>query len=788
MEQAHAPARRFGECQVKHVSELLEKIPYAEFLASKEKKALDYGWDVGLSDLNPRMKDFQSAIAKWALKRGRSAIFAGTGLGKTFMQMEWARAIVDKTFGAVLILAPFAVANQTVGEGDKFGIEIYRAMDQSECGNEGIYVTNYDRLDKFDTSKFAGVVLDESSILKSLNGATKKELIERFSRTQYRLCCTATPAPNDHMELGNHAEFLGVMTAVEMLATWFVHDGGDTSKWRLKGHATKDFWRWVSSWAVSIEKPSDLGFSDDGYDLPPLHIIEHVVKVDQSIDTDGMLFRAPDMSATGLHKEMRLTTAPRVEKLMELVDETSMGVIWCNTDYEADEINRQARLENFDLYEVRGSGMTSEQKENILSRFSQGDIDWILTKSRIAGFGMNWQHCNWVAFVGLSYSYEQMYQAIRRCWRFGQLRPVYVHIICAETEGKVAESLKRKEQEDIVMRRSLVEAMRETQLDGAMRTKVPYRTEWRTGDGWNLGLGDSVEVLQKVPDDSVDYIIYSPPFSSLYCYSNSDRDMGNSLTYRQFIDHYRFLAKELYRVLKPGRLLSFHCMNLPLSKERDGVIGQRDFRGALIKAHERCVNCDNPRPEFGDDEPHACGNYQGMVLHSETCIWKDPVTAMQRTKAIGLLYKQLRKDSALSRQGIPDYLITMRKDGVNPDPVTKTHESFPVSEWQEYASPVWMDIDPSDTLQRESAREHKDERHIAPLQLQVISRAIRLWTNPGDLVLSPFAGIGSEGVVALGMGRRFLGVELKESYFGQAARNLDEQSNSIQGNLLEHLA
>ncbi len=267
--------------------------------------------------------------------------------------------------------------------------------------------------------------------------------------------------------------------------------------------------------------------------------------------------------------------------------------------------------------------------------------------------------------------------------------------------------------------------------------------------------GDSCEVLAGLPSESTHYAIYSPPFASLYTYSNSERDLGNCRDRTEFFEHYRFIAREIYRLLKPGRLLSFHCMNLPASKERDGYIGIHDFRGELIRAHQE----------------------DGMIFHSEVCIWKDPVTAMQRTKAIGLLYKQLRKDSTISRQGIPDYLVTMRKPGENPERVTKTHDSFPVGKWQNYASPVWMDINPSDTLQRESAREDNDERHICPLQLQVIERGIELWTNPGDVVLDPFGGIGSTPYTAVKMRRRAIAVELKESYYGQMCRNVANAEN-----------
>ena len=271
---------------------------------------------------------------------------------------------------------------------------------------------------------------------------------------------------------------------------------------------------------------------------------------------------------------------------------------------------------------------------------------------------------------------------------------------------------------------------------------------------FSLYNGDSVEVLKGIPDDSIHYSIFSPPFASLYTYSNSDRDMGNSKTDSEFYEHFSYLVKELYRVTMPGRLLSFHCMNLPTSKQRDGVIGIKDFRGIIIKAF-----CD-----------------AGWIYHSEVCIWKNPVTAMQRTKALGLLWKQLKKDSAMSRQGIPDFVVTMRKPGENPERVTHTDESFPVAVWQRYASPVWMDINQSDTLQRQSAREEKDERHICPLQLEVIKRCIELWTNPDDIVLDPFAGIGSTPYMAIRMGRRGMGVELKESYYKQAVANCHEAS------------
>lgn len=285
------------------------------------------------------------------------------------------------------------------------------------------------------------------------------------------------------------------------------------------------------------------------------------------------------------------------------------------------------------------------------------------------------------------------------------------------------------------------------------------------GKEYALYNGDSAEVLKMLPDNSVHYIIYSPPFQSLYVYSNSDRDLGNCRTPDEFYEQFRFIGQELFRVLMPGRLMSFHCMNLPTSKERDGFIGIRDFRGELIRFFQEI----------------------GFIFHSEVCIWKDPVTAMQRTKALGLLHKQLKKDSCLSRQGIPDYLVTMRKPGDNPERVTHTNETFPVLIWQKYASPVWMDINQSDTLQYRSVREEKDERHVCPLQLQVIRRGIELWTNPGDIVLTPFMGIGSEAYMAVKMGRKAVGVELKDSYYRQAVANVKEAINNKQMDLFDFM-
>lgn len=721
---------------------------YSDFLARKAIEAPRCGLET-VPTLTAALYPFQADIVSWALRRGRAAVFADCGMGKTPMQLEWARHLS----GDVLILAPLAVAKQTVHEGKKFGIPVRYCRDESER-EPGITITNYEMLEHFTPEVFAGVVLDESSILKAYDGKTRTRIIEAFREVPYRLACTATPAPNDYMELGNHAEFLGVMTRAEMLSMFFVHDGGETQTWRLKGHAQQDFWRWLASWAVMIRKPSDLGYEDEAFILPPLAMHEHVLRVDRP--TDGYLFALEAVTLQDRIAARRESLTERVTECAQLVNASrEPWVIWCNLNSESEALTRAIP----DAIEVKGSD-SLESKERALEAFSSGDSRVIVTKPTIAGFGLNWQHCPNVAFVGLSDSWEQFYQATRRCWRFGQIREVHVHLIIAQTEGAVLKNIKDKEAAAADMSENIVIHMRDqmrANLKGTTRMMTTYECERAEGEGWMLHLADCVEVVRDLEADSIHYSIFSPPFASLYTYSASDRDMGNCKNSGDFLDHFGFLVAELYRVLMAGRLVSIHCMNLPTSKANHGYIGIRDFRGDIIRLFES----------------------HGFIFHSEVCIWKDPVTAMQRTKALGLLYKQLKKDSAMSRQGIPDYLVTMRKPGENPERVTKQPETFPVDLWQRYASPVWHDINPSDTLQFRSAREQADERHICPLQLGVIQRGIELWTNPDDVVLSPFAGIGSEGYVALQLGRKFVGAELKRSYWQQACANLKQARASM---------
>jgi len=727
---------------------------YQDFIESKA--LVDVPTGIEPPPLNSNLYEFQHDIVTWALRRGRACIFADCGLGKTIMQLEWAR-VISEHVGNVLIVAPLAVAQQTVSEGEKFGItaEYNRAGDALP-----ITITNYEMLEHFNPDDFAGIVLDESSILKSYTGKFRNLIIERFQHTQFRLACTATPAPNDHMELGNHAEFCGVMTRTEMLSMFFVHDGGETQKWRLKGHAESEYWAWMTSWAVMIQRPSNLGYDDGDFNLPELIVNHHTVEATNNDSSN--LFAMTAFTLQERIQARRDTTKKRAEAVAELVNgDDQPWLIWCNMNAEAELATKLIP----GAVNVQGS-MKLEDKTAALMAFSRGDIRVLVTKPKIAGFGMNWQHCNSMAFLGLNDSWESYYQAVRRCWRFGQERPVDVHIITADIEGEVVRNIERKERQAKKMLDAMcknMESLTRKNIKGSIRTMSECIESQKEGKGWTSRLGDCVDVVKSIESDSVGYTIFSPPFASLYTYSNSDRDMGNCKSHSEFYQHFMYLIPELMRVTMPGRLLSFHCMNLPTSKSRDGYIGISDFRGILIKMFQDA----------------------GWIYHSEVVIWKDPVTAMQRTKALGLLHKTICKDSAMSRQGIPDYLVTMRKPGNNPVPVAGPLTEFvgeqstfsntgnmSIDIWQRYASPVWMDINPSNTLQKRSAREQKDERHICPLQLDVIERGIQLWSMEGDLVLSPFMGIGSEGYCALKMGRRFIGAELKESYWKQACKNL----------------
>lgn len=727
---------------------------YDSFVLAKRRAEVATGHQP--NNLNEHLFDFQHAIVSWAVRRGRAAIFADTGLGKTLMQLSWADEVASHTGGMVLILAPLAVSEQTIEQGSTFGIEVRRVPHGGTPDAPGVWITNYERMDTIEFTELHGLVLDESSILKAHDGKTRQRIIDAAQGIPYRLSCTATPSPNDFEELGNQCEFLGVMSRTEMLATYFVNDTGDTGTWRLKGWGQSRFWEWMGTWAVVLRNPADLGFDGSKYILPTPAYIEHVVETNQS----GDLFAKPAQTMLERRKAQRDSIEARCKALADVVnaDTSEPWLIWCHLNDEAELL--QSLIPG--SVNVQGSDRPEYKAEQMM-RFSHGELRVLISKPKICGFGMNWQHCARMAFVGLDDSFEKFYQAVRRCYRFGQKRSVQVHLFTAENEGQILANLKRKEVQHHEMSANMIEHMKDImniELSGQVNVVDEYREDTHHGDGYTVHLGDCVKWTRRMADNSIDYSVFSPPFADLFVYSNSDHDMGNCKDDAEFVAQLRYLIHELFRVLKPGRNVSFHCMNLPTTKMRQGFIGLRDFRGDLIRAFQDA----------------------GFIYHSEVCIWKDPVVAMQRTKALGLLHKTIRENSTMSRMGLPDYVVTMRKPGDCAERVTHDGEQdLPVKLWQKYASPIWDDIDQGRTLNKLPARDENDEKHMCPLQLDVIERCIHLWTNKGDLVFSPFTGIGSEGYTAVKMGRRFVGTELKPSYWDLACQNIADAKQEQAG-------
>lgn len=749
---------------------------YEQFLATKGPKVEPNGFEPG--PLHESLYPFQIDIVTWAVRRGQAAIFADCGMGKTRMQLEWARLVQEHTGGRVLIVAPIAVAEQTIAEGRELGMNIERVQEAAELllTRARIVITNYERLHRFIDAPLEGIVLDESSILKSLDGKTRTLLLQKFSGIPYRLCCTATPAPNDVSELANHAEFLGAMSRVEMLATFFVHDS-DNGEWRLKGHAAGDMWRWMTQWAVFVRRPSDLGYEDGGWQLPPLSITDEVVPTGLQIDLGGI---------GGRIKARRATLEARVKHAAELIRRSpGQWLVWVGLNDEGRELQKAltAKCEGDNCgypcpkcgYEYTNShdvpdcaeyggkhecicavsaalieGQDSEADKVERERaWRAGEVRVLITKPEIFGFGMNWQHCSQQLFLGLGDSYEKYYQAIRRSWRFGQQHPVDVRIVVSDVEGAISQNVKRKEEEAKQMAESIVAASREGAAAVRTQRHDTYEPKIASGEKWDLLLGDCVERVKEVPDKTAGLIIYSPPFASLYTYSSSTRDMGNCRSYEEFFGHYRFLLPELLRVLMPGRRIAVHCQQLSTTKNTHGYIGLRDFRGDLIRAHTAA----------------------GFIYDGEICIDKNPQAQAIRTKSKQLMFVQKNKDSSWNRPALADYILLFRHPEENPETPVKTDVSN--EEWILFAHPIWYGIRESNVLKTyRDAREDEDEKHICPLQLETIERCIRLWSNPGDVILSPFAGIGSEGYVSLRFGRQFIGCELKESYWRIAQENL----------------
>jgi DNA modification methylase len=719
---------------------------YKDFLKNKEKAFVASGFKA--DSVNDKLFDFQKYAVKTALEKGRFALFEDCGLGKTAQQLSWAEEVNKFTSKPVLILAPLAVVEQTKEEAIKFNINI-------DCFD----ITNFDQLKNIDASIYGGVVLDESSILKGRDGKLSRLIIDTFKDTPYKLCCTATPSPNDHMELGQHSEFLGAMSYLEMLAMFFVHDGGETSKWRLRKHARDDFWKFVCTWSMSIDNPRTLGFDSDGYDLPEIEYIEHIIPVENNTQT---LFGDVAVSATELHRDLKRSFDKRIKKTKELVNGSDeQWIIWTLKNDEANELSKVIN----DSVNVQGSDKPEVKAKN-LNGFAKKEFKTLITKTSIASFGMNYQQCHNMVFTSYDFKFEAFYQAVRRCYRFGQKNKVKVHLLVPESQVNVRKSILEKEKKHKEMISQMAKYSSDTDYKLNKSNFKVKNKEIKTDD-YHIINGDCVQETKKIETNSIDLCVFSPPFAELYVYSDKSEDMGNVSDYKEFEQHFKYLIPELKRVIKPGRICAVHCMDLPIQKGKEGFIGLRDFSGMLQQWFVE----------------------QGFIYHARTTVWKNPVTEMQRTKALGLLHKTIKKDSVMSRVGIPDYILFFRNEGDNETPIThqdtdsNAPDYLPVDLWQKYASPVWYDIDYSRTLQYRSARDGNDEKHICPLQLDTIERIIHLYSNEGETVLSPFGGIGSEGFQAIKMGRKSVSIELKESYFDINKKNhkaiVDESKSTL---------
>ena len=759
---------------------------YEQFLSQKKYQIIESGFDICESKLNPLMFPMQKFIVKLAIKHGKYAIFADTGLTKTFMQLEIAYQIKEFIHKPSLILSPLAVTGQTIEQGENFNIKVNRLDVHTTMPMQGIWITNYEQLENIDTSVFGCICLDESSILKNETGKYRNLLIEKFKDTPYKFCFSATPSPNDPMELGNHAEFLDAMKYNEMLAMFFVHDSQQTQKWRLKGHSIKRFYEFVSTWSIMFSHPKDIGFDMSGFDLPELEIKEIEVKTPLP---EGQLFPGLAVSATDYHKSLRDTEELRINETLKIVisiPTTEQIIIWTKQNSEAVNIYKQLIKLGYNCRNVQGSDK-QKKKEKALLGFANNEFQILISKESIAGMGMNYQNCGIQIFNSIDFSFEQTYQALRRSWRFGRTEKVKAYMITTDRMINVSKIQQDKQKQFKTMQQEMINAVNRN-LNNLLAQSIDSSEDVKTGRFWCMK-GDSVQRIKEVESKSVGISIFSPPFADLYTYSNAIEDMGNVKSYEEFKDHFAYLIPELKRVIQPGRCICVHSMNLPTLKSREGYIGLRRFNSLIGDLFEE----------------------NDMFLHSEHAIWKDPLLAAVRTKTKGLAHKQLLKDSIQVRTGIFDLIQCFKTKEENEIPVThelldyyipmheydifpKTihefkellkkdnsligkeskysiEEQYSHQVWQRYASPVWMDIDQTDVLQYMNARDNNDEKHICPLQLPVIRRLLLLYSNKGDICLSPFGGIGSEGYESLKNDRLSISIELKSSYYDINVKN-----------------
>jgi hypothetical protein len=808
---------------------------YDEFLKEKTIVHKNSGFEVLEDQIHPIAKPLQNVTVRYVIRKGRAAILLDTGLGKTLVQLEIGRLVSEKTDKPFLIVMPLWVAYQTIDEAKKLlDMDLPFAKDSmSIAPGAGIYVTNYEILHKFEGMNWGGLSFDESSIFKG-DGKFFERAKKLSAKAEYVFCASATPSPNSVEEMGRQAEVLGIMTVAEMKATFFVNRQDkkktDLSKgvkrktnldqipftelvksdiknkektrqgWELRPHATEKFYKWLASWAMAVKLPSDIGFSDEGYILPKLTITPIFIDAGY-IPEDQLVFTG--LGGVGDRSKVRkLTLEPKCEMAVELIgDSTDQWAVWCGLNSEA---NLMKKLLGDRAVNIQGSDKLSKKIEG-LRNFVQGKTQILVTKVKICGHGSNFQNCHKVIFVGLSDSWEKFYQAIKRFHRFKQTEDVEIYVILAEEEREIWENVERKSREAEAMTARLIENAHQYQLeelDMKASEKAAYVEDEIKTDQYHIMLGDSCDRMKEIATNSVHLSIYSPEFLNLFVYSNTERDMGNSGTDQMFYDHYGYVVKEVFRVTMPGRMSVVHVADVHAKKNKDGYIGLKDFAGGVIKLHEK----------------------HGWIHKGRIAIAKNPQSVANRLRVHELQFQTIDRDATRLVPVQPDYLLIFEKPGKNAIPVLPRPRNEMNNElWIEWAGNtwdnpngtfsrlneismddlealskddlleiilqqrkllnplpiVWKDIKVSDVVNHKGKNnkrvDENDTKHICPLQLEPVERIIKMYSNPGETVLTPFMGSGTEVYQAIMFGRYGVGIELKPEYFYDlAVKNIEE--------------
>lgn len=742
----------------------LEQPNYDEFLKKKRVIHEPSGFVVDNSKLWKNSFGHQKALTKYALRKGRAGIFSAVGTGKTIIIVDWSRIVNEYTEKPVLILSPLYIAYQTKEIAKNLmGIDInyIRSPDDIE---DGINIVNYEMLHKFqDTAHiWGGVAADESSIFKGADSKTflmAKKVVEGVA---YRSCYSATPNPNSTEEIGKQAEWLAILTMNEMRSTFFVnrqkkkgetgHAGGG---WQLMSHASKGrFYRWLASWAIAMNLPSDLGFSDEGYILPPK--TEELITIKAGYVPEGQLIFIGLKGVSDRAKVRRATLEARCSRTAEIVNASDeQYIIWCSLNPEADLLAKLIK----DGVNVQGSDST-EKKIDALRKFTNGEIRVLISKTKICGNGSNFQNCHNMIWCGLTDSFEAFHQGNGRIYRFMQLHKVKILVIISEEEEEIYWNVKAKEAKSLEMTKNLIESASQYQKDELAGIKIgvtDYAENDIKTDKYHLVLGDTTERIKELPDNSVHLSVYSPPFENLFVYSASERDLGNSGSRELFYTHYGYIVEQLLRVTMPGRKTCVHAADIHARKGKDGFMGVKDFTGDVVRLYVS----------------------KGWEYNGRIPIAKNPQATAIRTKAHDLMFVTMKRDSAKLMPVQPDYILIFTKPGKNPIPI-RPIENGEMNEdtWIKWAGLTWDDIRETEVLPHKLKGNKKlnedDTKHICPLQLAVPERCIKLWSNPKETVFDPFLGIGTTVYQAVMFGRYGIGIELKPEYFNKAYQNVEE--------------